>query len=201
MAAPSAFDELLAAARNRTLPPVERWNPSRVGEIDIRIAANGDWYHDGSLIKRFAIAKLFATILRRDRDDGLRRDRDDGLRRDRCRDDGEYFLVTPAEKLRIRVDDAPFLAIDMESDGQGYARRLLFTTNVGDVVLADAAHPLTVVTQPNGEPRPYVEVRDGLTALIARSVFYRLVELADVDENGAASICSAGARFVLGRAD
>ena len=195
MAAPSAFDELLAAARNRTLPPVERWNPSRVGEIDIRIAANGDWYHDGSLIKRFAIAKLFATILRRDPC------RDDGLRRDRCRDDGQYFLVTPAEKLRIRVDDAPFLAIDMESDGQGDARRLLFTTNVGDVVLADAAHPLTVVTQPNGEPRPYVEVRDGLTALIARSVFYRLVELADVDENGAASICSAGARFVLGRAD
>ena len=193
MAAPSAFDELLAAARNRTLPPVERWNPSRVGEIDIRIAANGDWYHDGSLIKRFAIAKLFATI--------LRRDRDDGLPRDRCRDDGQYFLVTPAEKLRIRVDDAPFLAIDMESDGQGDARRLLFTTNVGDVVLADAAHPLTVVTQPNGEPRPYVEVRDGLTALIARSVFYRLAELADVDENGAASICSAGARFVLGRAD
>ena len=191
MAAPSAFDELLAAARNRTLPPVERWNPSRVGEIDIRIAANGDWYHDGSLIKRFAIAKLFATILRRDRC------RDDGLRRD----DGQYFLVTPAEKLRIRVDDAPFLAIDMESDGQGDARRLLFTTNVGDVVLADAAHPLTVVTQPNGEPRPYVEVRDGLTALIARSVFYRLAELADVDENGAASICSAGARFVLGRAD
>ena len=225
MTAPSAFDELLAAARSRTLPPVERWNPSRVGEIDIRIAANGDWYHDGSLIKRFAIAKLFATILRRDRcrddglrrdrcrddglrrdrcrDDGLRRDRcrDDGLRRDRCRDDGQYFLVTPAEKLRIRVDDAPFLAIDMESDGQGDARRLLFTTNVGDVVLADAAHPLTVVTQPNGEPRPYVEVRDGLTALIARSVFYRLAELADVDENGAASICSAGARFVLGRAD
>ena len=116
-------------------------------------------------------------------------------------DDGQYFLVTPAEKLRIRVDDAPFLAIDMESDGQGDARRLLFTTNVGDVVLADAAHPLTVVTQPNGEPRPYVEVRDGLTALIARSVFYRLVELADVDENGAASISSAGARFVLGRAD
>ena len=185
MTAPSAFDELLAAARNRTLTPVERWNPSRVGEIDIRIAANGDWYHDGSLIKRFAIAKLFATI----------------LRRDRCRDDGQYFLVTPAEKLRIRVDDAPFLAIDMESDGQGDARRLLFTTNVGDVVLADAAHPLTVVTQPNGEPRPYVEVRDGLTALIARSVFYRLAELADVDENGAASICSAGARFVLGRAD
>ena len=195
MAAPSAFDDLLAAARNRTLPPVERWNPSRVGEIDIRIAANGDWYHDGVLIKRFAIAKLFATILRRDRC------RDDGPRRDRCRDDGQYFLVTPAEKLRIRVDDAPFLAIDMESDGQGDARRLLFTTNVGDVVLADAAHPLTVVTQPNGEPRPYVEVRDGLTALIARSVFYRLAELADVDENGAASICSAGARFVLGRAD
>ena len=181
MAAPSVFDDLLAAARNRSLAPVERWNPARVGEIDIRIAANGDWYHDGTLIKRFAIAKLFATILRRDA--------------------GQYFLVTPAEKLRIRVDDAPFLAIDMESDGQGDARRLLFTTNVGDVVLADAAHPLTVVTQRDGEPRPYVEVRRGLTALIARSVFYRLVELAELDEKGAASVCSAGARFELGQAD
>ena len=178
MAAQSAFDDLLATAQDRSLPPVERWNPSHVGEIDIRIAANGDWYHDGTRIKRFAIVKLFATVLRLGH--------------------GEYYLVTPASRLRIQVDDAPFVATDMESDGEGSARRLLFTTNVGDVVLADAAHPLTV-TQRGDEPRPYVEVRRGLRALIARSVFYRLVELADLDENGAVGVCSAGQRFVLGR--
>ena len=173
----SPFQTLLAAARDRTLPPVERWNPPRTGEIDIRIASNGDWYHEGGLIKRFAIARLFATILRLD--------------------DGEHYLVTPAEKLKIRVDDAPFLATDMESEGEGRVRRILFTTNVGDVVVADADHPL-VVEERAGEPRPYVEVRRGLRALIARSVFYRLVDLATEDANGEFSVWSGGTRFVLG---
>lgn len=174
----SALQTLLDAARDRNLPPVERWNPPREGEIDIRIAANGDWYHEGELIRRFAIAKLFATILRVD--------------------DGEHFLVTPAEKLKIRVDDAPFLATDMETDGEGRARRILFTTNVEDVVLADADHPI-VVEDRQGEPRPYVAVRRGLRALIARSVFYRLVDLAEPGAGGEFSVWSAGERFVLGR--
>lgn len=175
---PSALQTLLDAARDRSLPPVERWNPLREGEIDIRIAANGDWYHEGGLIRRFAIVKLFATILRRD--------------------DGEHFLVTPAEKLKIRVDDAPFVATDMETDGEGRARRILFTTNVEDVVLADAEHPI-VVEDRNGEPRPYVEVRRRLRALIARSVFYRLADLAREGPDGAFGIWSSGTRFVLGR--
>ena len=175
---PSALQTLLDAAGDRSLPPVERWNPPREGDIDIRIAANGDWYHEGGLIRRFAIAKLFATILRVD--------------------DGEHFLVTPAEKLRIRVDDAPFVATDMETDGEGRARRILFTTNVDDVVLADAEHPI-VVEDRKGEPRPYVVVRRGLRALIARSVFYRLVDLAEPGADGEFSVWSAGERFVLGR--
>lgn len=157
---------------------MERWNPPREGEIDIRIAVNGDWYHEGGLIRRFAIAKLFATILRVD--------------------NGDHFLVTPAEKLKIRVDDAPFLATDMETDGEGRARRILFTTNVEDVVLVDADHPI-VVEDRNGEPRPYVEVRRGLRALIARSVFYRLVDLAELGADGEFSVWSAGERFVLGK--
>ena len=172
----SAFDDLLAAANDRQLPPVEQWQPARSGEIDIRIAANGDWYHDGTLVKRFAIAKLFATILRRDGD--------------------AYYLVTPAEKQRIRVDDAPFVATDMETAGEGRARRIVFSTNVGDAVLADAAHPI-VVEDRDGEPRPYVEVRRGLRALLARPMFYRLVDLAD-ETNGDVHVWSAGARFVLG---
>ena len=174
----SALQTLLDAAQDRALPPVERWNPLREGEIDIRIAANGDWYHEGVLIRRFAIAKLFATILRID--------------------DGIHFLVTPAEKLKIRVDDAPFVATGMETDGEGRARRILFTTNVGDVVLADADHPI-VVEDRGGEPRPYVEVRRGLRALIARSVFYRLVDLACKAPNGEFGVWSGGTRFVLGR--
>ena len=177
---PNAFQELLEAAKDRRLPPVERWAPERIGEIDIRIAANGDWYHEGTRIERFAIAKLFATILRLD--------------------DGAHYLVNPYEKLRIQVDDAPFIATDMESQGEGAERRILFSTNVDDVVLADAEHPI-VVEDRNGEPRPYVEVRRGLRALIARSVFYRLVDMAADDGEGELSLWSGGARFVLGRAE
>ena len=172
----SAFDDLLAAAQDRRLPPVERWQPAQSGHIDIRIASNGDWYHEGALVKRFAIAKLFATILR-------------------LEEDG-YYLVTPAEKLRIQVDDAPFVAMDMETTGAGRTRRIVFSTNVGDAVLAAAAHPI-VVEDRAGEPRPYVEVRNGLRALLSRAVFYRLVDLAD-ESNGQLVVWSAGARFVLG---
>ena len=170
------FDALLRAAGDRKLPPVEQWRPERVGDIDIRIKADGRWFHDGAEIKRQRLIDLFATILRRDPDG--------------------YCLVTPAEKLRIRVDDAPFVAIDMESSGEGRNRQLLLTTNVGDHVLADAAHPITVVDN-RGEPRPYVEVRAGLCALIARSVFYRLVDFGEVSD-GTLEIWSAGTRFVLG---
>ena len=172
----SAFEELLKVARDRSLPPVERWQPARVGDIDIRIAANGDWFHEGSLVKRFAIARLFATILRVE--------------------NGEHFLVTPAEKLHIRVDDAPFIATDFETEGEGTKRRIVFAINVGDAVLADATHPI-VVENRDGEPRPYVHVRDGLRALIARPAFYRLVDLAD-DADGEVEVWSAGERFVLG---
>lgn len=172
----SAFEELLKVARDRSLPPVERWQPARVGDIDIRIAANGDWFHEGAVVKRFAIARLFATILRVE--------------------NGEHFLVTPAEKLRIRVDDAPFIATDFETEGEGTKRRIVFAINVGDAVLADAAHPI-VVEDRDGEPRPYVHVRDGLRALIARPAFYRLVDLAE-EADGELGVWSAGERFVLG---
>ena len=174
-----AFDTLLMVARDRKLPPVEQWRPRRVGDIDIRIKADGRWVHDGSEIKRQRLVDLFATILRLDADG--------------------YCLVTPAEKLRIRVDDAPFIAIDMESTGEGRERRLILTTNVGDHVLVDAAHPITVLDN-RGEPRPYVEVRAGLRALIARSVFYRLVDLGKI-RDGMLEVWSSGTRFVLGDVD
>ena len=112
------------------------------------------------------------------------------------RDDDGHCLVTPVEKLRIVVEDAPFLAIDMESDGAGRSRRLLFTTNVGDHVLADAKHPIEVEDRA-GEPRPYVTVRNGLRARMTRSVFYRLVDLG-APVGGQLVVWSAGAPFVLG---
>ena len=172
----TAFDVLLKAADDRKLPPVDQWQPERVGDIDIRIASDGRWFHEGTEIKRQRLVALFATILRRDADG--------------------YCLVTPVEKLRIRVDDAPFVAVDMEYAAEGRGRRLILTTNVGDHVLVDAAHPITVRDN-QGEPRPYVEVRDGLRALIARSVFYRLVDLGEV-RDGMLEVWSSGSRFVLG---
>ena len=171
-----AFGTLLKAAADRKLPPVNLWHPQRVGDIDIRIDANGCWFHEGAEIKRQRLVALFATVLRLDPDG--------------------YCLVTPAEKLRIQVADAPFMAIDLESDGEGRGRRLVMATNVGDHVLVDAGHPITVHDNA-GEPRPYVEVRDGLRALIARSVFYRLVDLGEV-RNGRVEVWSCGTRFVLG---
>ena len=175
----NAFQALLDAAGNRRLPPVHTWHPARVGDIDIRIAADGRWFHEGAEIKRQRLVTLFSTVLRLD-------------------DDG-YCLVTPAEKLRIVVEDAPYLAIDLESDGAGRARRLIFATNVGDHVLVDAAHPIEVEERA-GEPRPYVTVRDGLRARVTRSVFYRLAELG-TPAGEKLEVWSAGSRFVLGVID
>ena len=173
----NAFRALLDAAGDRKLPPVHAWRPERVGDIDIRIAPDGRWFHEGAEIRRERLVALFSTVLRLD-------------------DDG-YCLVTPAEKLRIVVEDAPFLAVDMESDGAGRSRRLIFVTNVGDHVLADAAHPIEVEER-GREPRPYVTVRRRLRARLTRSVFYRLVDLG-TPAGGELEVWSAGSRFVLGR--
>jgi len=166
------FDELVALHQQRSLPPVHLWQPERVGDIDIRIDTGGDWYHDGDPIRRQPLVDLFATILRKDGPD--------------------YFLVTPAEKLKIQVEDVPFAAIDMEVRGVGRSQDLLFTTNVGDIVLADAVHTLEMRNE-----KPYLMVRDGLEARLTRSVFYRLVE-EGVEEDGTLVLYSQGARFPLG---
>lgn len=174
-----SFQALLDAVGDRKLPPVERWHPDRLGEIDIRIAADGRWFHEGTEIRRARLVALFATILRLDEDG--------------------YCLVTPAEKLRIVVEDVPFLAIDLDFDGAGRSRRLIFTTNVGDHVLADADHPVEVPVRA-GEPRPYITVRNGLKACMTRSVFYRLVDLG-APAADRLEVWSAGAKFVLGPLD
>ncbi len=174
----SGLSELFEAAKavqasGRGLPPVHLWNPANCGEIDIRIRPDGTWLHEGTPIGRPALVRLFSTVLRRD-------------------EDGVY-LVTPVEKLKIVVEDAPFVAVGMERDGEV----LRFVTNVGDEVEAGPEHPIRVETAPSGEPRPYVHVRGGLEALVARAVFYELVELGEPRE-GRLGVRSGGAWFDLG---
>lgn len=171
---------LKEAAAGRRLPPVERWNPAFCGEIDIRIARDGTWFHLGTPIGRKEIVRLFSTILRRE--------------------DEDYFLVTPAEKLRIRVDDAPFMAVLMDRQGEGQAQRLVFTTNVGDEVVAGEQNRIRVGTEPAG-PAPYVHVRRGLDARISRNVFYQLADIAVPGEDeGIMGVWSQGTFFALGAA-
>ncbi len=168
------------AAAGRALPPVERWNPPHCGDIDIRIARDGTWYHQGTPFRRRELVRLFSTILRKDPDG--------------------FHLVTPAEKLRIRVDDAPFVAVLLAAEGEGKAQRLIFTTNVGDETVAGRDNPIRVETnEQTGEPAPYVHVRRGLEARISRSVFYQLADLAVPRDDGIMGVWSEGVFFPLGR--
>lgn len=147
----------------------------------IRIGADGTWYYQGSPITRSRLVKLFSTVLRREGDG--------------------YFLVTPVERGRIDVDDAPFVAVALRREGEGASQRLVFRTNVDDEVTADAGHPIRVAPDTGDGPRPYVMVRDGLEALIARAVYYDLVELGEERVEGDTTrlgVWSGGQFFVLG---
>lgn len=166
------FARLEREQADQKLPPVHAWQPERNGRIDIRIASDGRWYHEGGEIKRAAMVRLFSTILRRDPDG--------------------YVLVTPAERLLIDVEDAPFVAIDMVEQGEGEDQELLFTTNVGEHVVASEEHALFL-----SAGRPYLHVRDGLNALITRSVYYHLAERVLTDDEGSAFVVSRGVRFPL----
>ena len=146
--------------KQRGPAPVHDWDPPYCGEMDMRIAADGRWYHEGSPIGRIAMVRLFSSILRLD-------------------DDGHHYLVTPVEKVRIKVDDCPFVAQLLDVSGEGAQQRLSFTLNTGETVTANADHPIEVTTDKAGQPHPVIEVRHGLKALISRSVFYQMVALAD----------------------
>jgi hypothetical protein len=154
---PASMGEVVAAAK-RGPPPVHLWNPPFCGDIDMRIARDGTWFYQGTPIGRPALVRLFSQILRREGDD--------------------YFLVTPVEKVGIRVDDAPFVAVDFDVDGAGLEQVLQFSTKTGDIVQANAQNPLRFARSADGQPAPYVHVRAGLEALIDRKSFYRLVDLA-----------------------
>ena len=146
------------AAKKRGLPPVHLWNPPFCGDIDMRIARDGTWFHEGSPIGRAPMVKLFASILRME--------------------GGKYFLVTPVEKVGIQVDDAPLLAVDFDVIGVGVDQNLQFITRTEDKVTAGPGHAIRVHRDiATDQPSPYVHVRAGLEALIDRKTFYRMIEL------------------------
>jgi hypothetical protein len=149
----------------------------------IRIARDGTWYHEGAPIRRMELVRLFSTVLRRD-------------------EAGDYWLVTPVERGRIEVEDAPFVAVEVTAEGEGEGQALVFRTNLDHTVAAGPENPIRVEQDPEtGEPRPYIRVRDGLEARIARPVFYELVERGVEAPAGAGTqvgIWSKGAFFVLG---
>jgi len=186
--AAGGLERVTAAAKQapgRGLPPVHLWNPAHCGEIDIVIKKNGLWFHEGSPIGREALVRLFSSVLRKD-------------------PDGTY-LVTPVEKMKITVEDAPFVAVRVDrAESESGAAALRFLTNVGDVVEAGPENAIRVETDPgSGEPHPYLHVRRGLEALIARPVFYELVEMAEereTPEGPRLGVTSNGAWFPVGPA-
>lgn len=182
----TSLEQLLAALKahagdgsspEKRLPPVEKWNPAHCGEAGLEILSDGTWRHEGTRITREALVRLFASILRKD-------------------EDGDTYLVTPVEKIRVSVEDAPFVAIRADRHGEGRAQTVVFTTNVGDVVQAGPENPIRVAYK-DDEPRPYVLVRGRLEARILRAPFYELVEWSEPRE-GKLGVWSGGVWWELG---
>jgi hypothetical protein len=177
----SGLEALLRAQAGKGTPPVEQWNPPYCGDIGMRIRADGVWLYRGSPIGRPALVKLFASVLRKDAD-------------------GRHYLVTPAEKIDVAVDDAPFLAVEMEVRGGGRSQDLVLRTNVDDIVMVGAASPLRFAFErSSGGLKPYVGVRGRLEALVTRALYYDLVELAVADDSvpGRLGLWSGGLFFPM----
>jgi len=145
------------------LPPVDKWNPPLSGDIDIRITRQGIWFHEGGEIKRQPLVKLFSSILKRE--------------------NSEYFLVTPVEKWRIQVEDAPFFFTVLGVEHRGDEQALVLTSSTDDVVIVSREHPLRVaVDAVSGEPSPYIRVRGGMEGLLSRSVYYQLADISEAQQ-------------------
>src|SRR6266566_5658207 len=186
------LEGLTTAAREATnatptgkgLPPVHLWNPPFCGDIDMRIASDGTWFYMGTPIGRPALVRLFSTILKRE--------------------DGKHFLVTPVEKVGIRVDDAPFLAVEMRKEDDDRGRLLCFRTNVDDWVLCDSGHPLRFEAADDGGLTPYLHVRADLWAKVTRALYYDLVDMGEervVDGQPMFGITSSGEFFAMADAE
>ena len=183
----SELDQILANIDQANVSTEKRkqWHPNHVGTIDIRIAADGSWFHEGRPFQRLSLVKLFASVLHRQ--------------------DHDHFLLTPAEKLKIQVDDAPFVANLVEVIEQDQKAAIVFTTNLEDRIVVDSNHPIRVEIDPETQtPRPYVHYRDGLEALISRNAFFELTNLASEtirDGQLYLTVSSLGREFELGCVD
>jgi uncharacterized protein len=188
-----SLDGLTAAAKEATagtnvvgkrLPPVHLWNPPFCGELDMRIASDGTWFYMGTPIGRPALVRLFSTILKRE--------------------NGKHFLVTPVEKVGIRVDDAPFLAGEMQKDSDEQGNVLRFRTNVDDWVTCDGEHRLRFESASDGGLTPYLHVRSELWAKVTRALYYDLVDMGEervVDGREMFGVASAGEFFAMADAE
>ncbi len=173
------LEALLKAQSGKGPAPVEKWNPPYCGDIGMRVRADGVWLYQNSPIGRIALVKLFASVLRKD-------------------DDGKHYLVTPVEKIDIAVDDAPFLAVEMQIAGSGRDQTLTFRTNVDDIVEVGPGHPLRFeVEAGSGGLKPYVLVRGRLEALVTRALYYDLVELAREEPGRGLGLWSSGVFFPM----
>ena len=174
------------AAGKKGPPPVHLWNPPFCGDLDMEIRRDGTWFYMGTPIGREALVRLFATVLRKDAD-------------------GFTYLVTPVEKVRIRVEDAPFVAVEVVASDASGQQALTFRTNVGDVVEAGPDHPLRFEDEDGtGGMKPYLHVRGRLEALVNRAMMYELVKLgeeADVDGVSMFVLRSHGMVFPVMRMD
>lgn len=180
----AARDAAGEAAKGKGLPPVHMWNPPFCGDLDMRIAADGTWFYLGTPIGRPALVRLFSTILKRE--------------------DGKHFLVTPVEKVGIKVDDAPFLAVEMIKQTDTRGPSLRFRTNVDDWVDCDAEHRLRFEPSAEGGLTPYLHVRADLWAKVTRALYYDLVDIAEervVDGRTMFGIASGGAFFAMADAE
>ena len=182
------FKSVSATREGRPIPPLENWHPEQIDDMDLVIKANGEWWHEGGHMTRESLVSLFATILWKEENNGT----------------VEYFLKTPVQKLRIQVEDAPLLINDVGIVNEGNESWLEFTTITGDVVRLDDEHPITLntyITEDNtsdseeskrqeteAQIRPYMEVRNGLTALIGRNAFYHLTEIGELTEHDGETI-------------
>jgi len=180
----AAKDAANAGSTEKGLPPVDLWNPPFCGDLDIRIAGDGTWFYMGTPIGRPALVRLFSTILKRE--------------------DGKHFLVTPVEKVGIRVDDAPFLAVEMRKEGDSQDRLLRFRTNVDDWVVCDRAHWLRFEAAADGGLTPYLHVRADLWAKVTRALYYDLVDMGEervVDGRPMFGVASSGDFFAMADAE
>ena len=177
----SLFQSIMEAQKNNGgLPPVEKWNPPLCENVDMKITRDGKWYFMNSLISREKMVTLFSSVIRYD-------------------EDGFYYLVTPYEKIKLDVEDKPFVITTYNKETVKGIETYLFKTNVGEIVPLSDQHPMRIEISEKKEPSPYILVRKNIEALLTRNVYYQLVEEAEMDDKKKELyLLSSSKRFSLG---